>query len=256
MRRHECTTLVTGAARGIGAATAVRLAAAGCAVECLDQDPDGLRRTVAAIVASGGAAEAVTLDLGAEGDVRAYLDDADRRTPLERVALCAGVHAETPADAFDIAVHRRVLDVDLNGPAQLLTGLLPRLRRAEAPRVVVVSSIQAHRAEARSLAYGAAKAGVEALVRSLAVELGREGILVNAVAPGFVDTPMSRLADGTAEHETEDFRRIYLEGGRLPLGRPAAAEEIAHVIAFLLSRENTYITGHSLVVDGGLTAGF
>lgn len=249
------TALVTGAASGIGRAVARALAASGDTVVCVDRDAAGLATTRDLIERAGGAARAVTLDLTDAGAVAELVADA-ALDGLERVALCAGIYLPTPVDGFDVSDYRRVLDVNLTAGVTLLIALVPRLRRAAHPRVVTVSSIHERFAEAGSSAYAVSKAGLVAATRALAVELAPQGILVNSIAPGFIDTPMAVLPDGTTEHDSAAFRTVYVEHGKLPLGRPGTPEEVAAAARFLLSPENGYITGHVLVVDGGMTATF
>jgi 3-oxoacyl-[acyl-carrier protein] reductase len=256
MNDRSTIALVTGAASGIGAATAARLASAGAAVACLDRDGAALEKVVATIRSRGGIANATVIDLSSLDQIERYVANCAAGPALDQIALCAGIYEPTPAVGLDMDVVDRVLNVDLRGPIALLGGLLAQFNKVSGARIVLVSSIQSQFAEAGSLAYGVAKAGIDAVVRTLAVELAAAGTLVNAVAPGFVDTPMALLPDGTPEYATNSFKRIYIEGGKLPLGRPARAEEIAEVVHFLLSPANTYITGQSIVVDGGLTAGF
>jgi NAD(P)-dependent dehydrogenase (short-subunit alcohol dehydrogenase family) len=103
--------------------------------------------------------------------------------------------------------------------------------------------------------YNSAKGAIDQLTRCLAVELAPYGILVNGVAPGFVDTPMA-VINGVCEHDTPDFKAFYVERRRIPLARPAQPEEISEAVVFLASQRCSYITGHTIVVDGGLTATF
>lgn len=255
MADASSTALVTGAASGIGRAVARSLAATGDTVVCVDRDQDGLRETVDLITSLGGAAVAVPLDLTDDAAV-ADLVASSALDGLERVALCAGIYLPTPVDGFSPTDYRRVLDVNLTAGVTLLVALVPRLRTSAHPRVVTVSSIHERFAEAGSSAYAISKAGLVAATRALAVELASEGILVNSIAPGFIDTPMAVLPDGTTEHETDAFRTVYVDHGKLPLGRPGTPEEVAAAARFLLSPENGYITGHVLVVDGGMTATF
>ncbi|MDO7883251.1 SDR family NAD(P)-dependent oxidoreductase [Salinibacterium soli] len=249
------TALVTGAASGIGRAVAARLAADGARVVCADANAVGLDETISAIERAGGSAAAVVLDVTDRDAVARLVGSADL-DGLDRVALCAGIYRATPVDAFSIDDYRRVLEVNLTSSVALLVALVPRLRAAEAPRAVTVSSIHSQFAEAGSSAYAVSKAGLVAATKALAVELAGDGILVNSIAPGFIDTPMAVLEDGTNEHDTAGFRSVYVEHGKLPLGRPGTPEEVAAAASFLLSPDNGYITGHVLVVDGGLTATF
>ena len=122
-------------------------------------------------------------------------------------------------------------------------------------RIIHVTSIHGRRAERGSSAYAMAKAALNQYCRSLALELADRNILVNAVAPGFVDTPMS-ISGGVNELKTDWFKQNYVDGHHLPLKRPAQPEEIAGVIAFLAGPDASYITGQVLVVDGGLTITF
>jgi NAD(P)-dependent dehydrogenase (short-subunit alcohol dehydrogenase family) len=120
---------------------------------------------------------------------------------------------------------------------------------------VNVSSVQAQASEAAVGAYAASKGAINAWSRSLAVDLAEHGILVNVVAPGCIHTEMS-IINGVDETTTEDFQQWYVKRRRIPLARPGAAAEVANAIAFLSGDQCTYITGHTLVVDGGLTITF
>ena len=122
-------------------------------------------------------------------------------------------------------------------------------------RIVNVTSIHAANSERGSIAYDAAKAGLEAATRTLAIELGDRGVLVNSLAPGFVRTRMS-MRDGEDELASEWFRQSYGEGHHLPLRRAAEPAEVAAAASFLVSEDNTYTTGARLVCDGGLTITF
>jgi 3-oxoacyl-[acyl-carrier protein] reductase len=122
-------------------------------------------------------------------------------------------------------------------------------------RIVSVTSVHGQVGEERSLSYDISKAALNGATRTLAIELGPHGVLVNALAPGFVRTRMS-VVDGQDELESDWFRTIYVENRKLPLRRPAEPAEIAAHAAWLCSAENTYVTGQVLTVDGGLTITF
>jgi NAD(P)-dependent dehydrogenase (short-subunit alcohol dehydrogenase family) len=127
--------------------------------------------------------------------------------------------------------------------------------RGAGGRIINISSVNAFLGAPLSSHYNTAKGAIDQLTRCLAVELAPHGILVNGVAPGFVETPMA-VVNGVNEHETPEFQAFYVQRRRIPLARPAEPGEIAEAVAFLASARCTYITGHTIVVDGGLTATF
>lgn len=249
--------LVTGAGSGIGAAVAHALARTGCAVACTDRALQTAESTAAAIVAGGGEAVALRLDISDDDAARALprlVEDA--LGPVDVLVNNAGIGGEAPTAQLTMDDIRGVLRVNLEGALAVTLALLPQLRRAPAGRILNVASIQGFRGARDSLAYGASKGALVNLTRNLACDLADDGILVNALAPGFVDTPMARFADGTTEYETDWFRSIYVENARIPLRRPAAPEEVAEAALFFCSPANTYVTGQVLAVDGGMTATF
>jgi NAD(P)-dependent dehydrogenase (short-subunit alcohol dehydrogenase family) len=253
--------LVTGAASGIGAAIAQRLAASGAVVDCLDIDTEGLELVVSAIASAGGSATAHVVDVSDLASRTAYLDSTARDAPgrdavLDILVNAAGIVDETDVADFDPERYRQLISVNLDGAVALTLAVLPRLRASAAARILNIASIQGYLGAANSLAYAISKGGLVNATRALAIDLASDGILVNALAPGFIDTPMARLADGTTEYDTEWFRSVYLQHAKLPLGRPGTAEEVAAVAEFFVSPDNGYVTGQILAVDGGVTATF
>jgi 3-oxoacyl-[acyl-carrier protein] reductase len=235
------TVLVTGAAGGIGAATARQLAAHGDRVLLLDRD-----ERVTQLAAELPAASALVRDL-ADPDVPAAVADflTEMAGGLDILVHAAGIALGTDA---------RLLDVNLSAGLRLVRAVVPLLRESSSGRIVTVGSVQAERAGADSVAYAASKGGLHAATRALAVDLASDGILVNAVAPGFIETPMSVLPDGRTEFETDWFQSVYVEHAGVPLRRPGMPDEVATVIRLLLTPENTYMTGSVVAVDGGLGA--
>lgn len=237
--------VVTGAANGIGAAIAERLRSDGHAVVGLDVEPGGDPRT------------SIRADL-ADADARAggFGAAVDSLGGVDVLVNAAGVFRQGSIRDSEPSDWSAVWAVDLVAPIDLMRLAAAPMASQGFGRIVNITSIHARTGQPGCLAYDVAKAGLEAATRSAAIDLAGSGILVNAVAPGFVRTRMSLLADGTDETDSAQFRAIYIDGGKLPLGRAAEAREIAASVAFLVSRENTYTTGQVLTVDGGLGSTF
>ncbi|GAB2604310.1 SDR family NAD(P)-dependent oxidoreductase [Pseudactinotalea suaedae] len=235
-------TLVTGAAGGIGAAVAAALRGRGDHVVGLDRVDD---------------VDIIGVDL-ADDRRRVEVVEQVIRTwgGIDVLVNVAGVFAPGGVTDSDPSDWRPVWAVDLEAPLHLMRLCAPTMVAQGFGRIVNVTSVHARSGSPGCLAYDVAKAGLEAGTRSAAIDLGRSGVLVNAVAPGFVRTAMSTLADGTDETESAPFVATYVDGGKLPLGRGARAGEIAPAVLFLTARENTYVTGSVVTVDGGLTATF
>jgi NAD(P)-dependent dehydrogenase (short-subunit alcohol dehydrogenase family) len=238
------TALITGGAGGIGAAVAERLLAAGVAVWIADRDESAVTATAERIGATP-----LVLDVSSPLSVAAAAHSLPER--LDILVASAAI-AGGPGLGLDSV--RPVLEVNVAGIAAVVDAALPALRRSDSARILTIGSVQGLRAGAGSAAYVASKGAVHALTRALAVDLAPSGILVNALAPGFVDTAMALLPDGTSEYETDWFQQVYVAHGGIPLRRPATADEIAAAAMYFVSAENTYVTGAVVAVDGGLTA--
>jgi NAD(P)-dependent dehydrogenase (short-subunit alcohol dehydrogenase family) len=239
--------LVTGGANGIGRAIVERFVAEGAAVATVDVEPvDDLGADVLAI----------QRDLAKTDDLEALVDEVEEKLgPLDVLVNNAGIYEPAQAVELGIASYRRVLAVNLDAPIFLATRAARGMIERGYGRIVNITSIHGRFGEELALSYDAAKGGLEQATRTLAIELSRHGVLVNAVAPGFVSTRMS-VVDGVNELDSEWFNDIYVRYGKLPMRRYAQPSEIAAQVAWLASSENSYVTGQVLTVDGGVTVTF
>lgn len=249
--------LVTGGASGIGLACAQRLAAGGARVMVVDTEIDAARAAAADLREAGLAVDATPADV----TVAAEVDAAVARTGavFGTVDLLVNNAAISSTVSFldgDREQWRAVFEVIVEGAYLCSRAVAQPLVAAGRPGTIVnISSINSSRAAAGTSHYNTAKGALDQLTRCLAVELADAGIRVNAVAPGFVDTPMSVVA-GVNELTTDWFATLYQRHGRLPLRRAARPHEIAAVVAFLSSADASYMCGAVVPVDGGLSVTF
>jgi NAD(P)-dependent dehydrogenase (short-subunit alcohol dehydrogenase family) len=238
--------LVTGGAHGIGRAIAERFLAEGADVAVVDREPiEDLDR-----------AAPFRFDLAATDGLAELVADVERAIgPLDVLVNNAGVIEPAAALELPLDAYRRILAVNLDAPVFLAQAAARGMVERGYGRIVNITSIHGRFGEELALAYDVSKGGLTMATRTLAIELSRHGVLVNAVAPGFVSTRMS-VVDGRNELESGWFRDVYVTHGKLPLRRPAQPDEVAAHVAWLASERNTYVTGQILGVDGGLSATF
>jgi 3-oxoacyl-[acyl-carrier protein] reductase len=242
MRTDGCA-LVTGAARGIGAASARRLAASGwpVAINYL-RDAEGAGRVAEAIADAGGQATTVGADVADPAQLDGlFREIEDRFGPILVLVNNAGVRADGLAPQLGDEEWSRVIDTNLSAAFRATRRALGPMLRARFGRVVNIASIVGPRANAGQANYAASKAGLIGLTRTVAVEVARRGVTVNAVAPGFVET---QLTDGVGDGLVKS----------IPARRVGTPDEIAACVGFLASEDASYVTGTTLTVDGGLSA--
>jgi NAD(P)-dependent dehydrogenase (short-subunit alcohol dehydrogenase family) len=239
--------LVTGAAGGIGRAISARLAAAGVALALVDLDGDGAEALLAELCAKG---VAIAADVSEAGDVEAAAAEAEARLgPVDILVNNAGISGvgppkpavETPLDEWE-----RTLAINVTAPVLFSRAVLPGMVERGRGRIVNIASMAGILCLPGRVSYAASKAALISLTKTLAVECAASGVRVNAVCPGWVDTPFiaARLAQPELRAQAEAM---------VPVGRVATADEVADVVAFLVSPASRYMTGAAVAVDGGMS---
>lgn len=239
------TAFVTGAASGIGRASALLLAEAGATVHCADRDTGGLHETATLIKDNGGIARTHALDVTDRAGLRQAFTSCER---LDALAAVAGIMHRSPVLETRDEDLDRVLDVNFKGvlyACQEATRLM--IARGTRGSIVTMASGAVDTGGPGLLCYGAAKAAVVQLTKTLATEVGRHGIRVNAVAPGWIRTPMTDRGDSGSQAHTESVMARMS-----PLGRVGEPEDIAHAVLHLASDASAFTTGQILRPNGGV----
>ena len=235
--------LVTGASRGIGRAIAERLAAQGALVVAAARG-EHAQPVAETIAAAGGTAEAVSLDVTEEGAAaRLVASTLERHTRIDILVNNAGI----ARDQLMLRMKREdwdaVLATNLTGAFALTQAVLKPMIRQHGGRIISISSVVAQRGNAGQANYAASKAGLIGFTKAVALEVASRGITVNVVAPGLIETDMTRTL-------TDEGREEW--ASQIPLGRLGTPADIASAVCFLASDEASYITGHVLAVNGGM----
>lgn len=255
------TAVVTGAASGIGRATALRLAREGAAVACVDRNANGAAETAAAIRADGARAFDVACDIARSAEVNAAARRIETELgPASALANVAGIGDVAGLDGIENLPDDRwqqVLDVNVNGAFYWCRALLPGMAARGAGAVVNVSSLAGRSKSANAnLAYTTSKAALLGMTRHLASDYGRRGVRVNAICPGGVDTPMLRaaaaLAAASPEATAARAKGLAAYQFFMPIQRMSSPDEQAAALLWLLSDDASYVNGVSLDVNGGL----
>jgi NAD(P)-dependent dehydrogenase (short-subunit alcohol dehydrogenase family) len=240
--------LVIGAASGIGQSAARALAAHGAHVVCADVNEAGAAGTAEMITKAGGGAESARVDISREADVAQLVGAATSRHQVLDIAVTTpSINVRKPILAYTTEELDRVLAINLKGTFYVLREVGRQMARQGRGSIIAFASIRAHLVEPGQSVYSATKAGTAQFVRALAAELGPQGVRVNAIAPGVVETPLTRPIT-----QNPSWHKAYAD--RSALGRWASPDEMAGAVVFLASDAGSYVTGSLLFVDGGWTA--
>lgn len=252
-RFKDKVCVVTGGAKGIGEATARRLAAEGGAVMVLDLKYEEAERSAGHVVQAGGYAEGYACDVADEAAVRRVFAEIEQHHGRVDVLVNnAGTSGPGgPIEDATLAEWEALLAVNLNGVFLCTREALIRMKARGGGAIVNISSIFGLVGSADAAAYHASKGAVRLLTKATALQVAKLGIRVNSVHPGFVDTPLVRAYAEGSGHAEELLRGL---AALHPVGRLGRAEEVASVIAFVASDEASFMTGSEVVVDGGYTA--
>lgn len=219
---RKLTALVTGSSQGIGAGIVLSLRADGWNLLTPTRDE---------------------LNLSEPASIECFLSSLD--VPVDGLVLNAGINVPGLIGKMSVGTYEKIQLVNVTSGFELLSGLVPPMAERDFGRVVAISSAYSLRARGGRVAYSASKAALEAVVRTVSIEFADRGVVANCVAPGFVDTELTRKNNTPA----------MIDGilHRVPVGRLASAEEIGRAVTFLMSPDNEYITGQTLNVDGGFS---
>ncbi len=248
--------LVTGAGQGLGRSIATEMAVEGAHVTLVDRNAATVQEAAQAIRSIGLSAEGHALDVTDAQSYAGLVAEVVARHGIDVLVNNAGINPPARSILEDTQEDwNRTIAVNLEAVWRGSKLVARHMVERGGGRIIHISSVQGFVSSGKCGSYNAAKAGVIGLTTSMAVELAPHGILVNAVAPGFLRTPMS-IVDGVDETETPEFRAWYVERGRIPLRRAGEPSDVAGAVVFLASPLCRWMTGQVLTVDGGMTATF
>jgi len=247
--------IVTGGSRGIGAGIVERLFNEGADIIIADIDKELANKLIQDF--NTNKITFFKTNLSEEDEIIKLIDFAKNKWGLLDILINnAGIEDGYMLSDQSYEKYRKTMKINLDAPFLCSKYSLPLLEKSKSGRIVMISSIQGVRGYKGNISYGTAKGGLINMTKVLAVELAEKNILVNSVAPGFINTSMSVMKDGNLEWDTDWFKDVYLKYGKLPMGRYGHPDDVAGAVYFFCSDDSKYVTGQTLLVDGGVSVTF
>jgi 3-oxoacyl-[acyl-carrier protein] reductase len=247
--------IVTGGSRGIGEGIVKRLYNEGVEIIIADIREELAENLIKEL--DDNQISFFQTDLSKEEEIKKLMSFTENKWgSLDFLINNAGIE-----DGYTLAdqtyeLYRKTMKVNMDAPFLCSKYALSLLEKSKTPRIVMITSIQGVRGYKGNISYNTAKGGLINMTRVLAVELAEKNILVNSVAPGFINTPLSVMKDGNLEWDTDWFNDVYLKYEKLPMGRYGNPDDIAGAVYFFCSEDSKYVTGQTLLVDGGVSSTF
>ena len=247
--------IVTGGSRGIGAGIVERIFNEGADIIIADIKKDLAKKLIEDLKT-----DKITFfetNLSEESEIIKLMEFVKNKWGLLDILINnAGIEDGFLLSDQSYEKYRKTMKINLDAPFLCSKYSLPLLEKSKSGRIVMISSIQGIRGYKGNISYNTAKGGLINMTRSLAVELADKNILVNSVAPGFINTDMSVMKDGSLEWNTDWFKDVYLKYEKLPMGRYGHPHDVAGAVYFFCSDDSKYVTGQTLLVDGGVSVTF
>ena len=247
--------IVTGGSRGIGEGIVKRLYNEGVEIIIADIREELAQNLIKDL--DNNQISFFQVDLSQEEEIKKLMDYTKTKWgSLDFLINNAGIE-----DGYTLAdqtyeSYRKTMKVNMDAPFLCSKYALSLLEKSQTARIVMITSIQGVRGYKGNISYNTAKGGLINMTRVLAVELAEKNILVNSVAPGFINTPLSVMKDGNLEWDTDWFNDVYLKYEKLPMGRYGNPDDVAGAVYFFCSEDSKYVTGQTLLVDGGVSSTF